>query len=60
MRTTLRDPTARLLEALSHHLRPRERNASPRVPNGFTLHSDRGRGSFQRDRTAEDRSVLAD
>ena len=59
MRTTLQDPTARLREALSHQLRPRMRTASPRVPNGFTLHSDRGRGSFLRDRTSSDRSVLA-
>jgi hypothetical protein len=59
MRTTLRDPTARLLEALSHRLRPRMQNASARVPNGFTLHSDRGRGTFLRDRTSGDRSVLA-
>lgn len=59
MSTTLRDPTARLLESLSHRLRPRTRNASPRVPNGFTLRSDRGRGTFLRDRTSGDRSDLA-
>ena len=59
MNTTLRDPTARLLDLLSRRLKPR-RDGSHEDPKGFTLHSDRGRGSFLRDRTAEDRSVLAD
>lgn len=59
MRTTMRDPTARLMESLSHRLKPHTRNAPPRVPTGFTLHSDRGRGSFLRARTSGDRSVLA-
>jgi hypothetical protein len=58
MNTTLRDPTARLLDLLSHRLKSR-RGGSREDPQGFTLHSDRGRGSFLRHRTAEDRSVLA-
>jgi hypothetical protein len=59
MRTTLRDPTARLLGLLSRRLEPRIRYESPGDPAGFTLHSDRGRGSFLRHRTTGDRSVLA-
>lgn len=59
MKTTLRDPTARLLDLLSRRLKPR-RKGSHEAPKGFTLHADRGRGSFQRHRTAEDRSDLAD
>jgi hypothetical protein len=58
MNTTLRDPTARLLDLLSRRMKPRQ-EGSHQDPTGFTLHSDRGRGSFLRHRTAEDRSVLA-
>ena len=59
MNTTLRDPTARLLDdLLSRRLKPR-REGSREHPRGFTLHSDRGRGTFFRNRTAGDRSVLA-
>jgi hypothetical protein len=60
MRTILQDPAARLRELLSHKLSRRIRSGSPEDPKGFTLHSDRGRGSFLRHRKAEDRSVLAD
>jgi hypothetical protein len=59
MDTTLHDPAARLLDLLSRRLKPR-RTSGPEDPKGFTLHSDRGRGSFLRNRTAEDHSVLAD
>lgn len=58
MNTTLRDPTAQLLDLLSRRLKPR-RNGSHEGSMGFTLQADRGRGSFLRDRTAQDRSVLA-
>lgn len=59
MKTTLRDPTARLLDLLSRRLK-RRRKGSHDNPKGFTLHADRGRGSFLRNRTAEDRSDLGD
>jgi hypothetical protein len=59
MNTTLRDPTARLLDdLLSRRPKPR-RKGSHEDPKGFTLFSDRGRGSFLRDRNSGDRSVLA-
>lgn len=60
MRTILKDPAARLREILSHRLKSRLRSGSNEGPRGFTLQSDRGRGSFLRSRKAEDRSVLAD
>lgn len=59
MRTTLRDPTARLLDLLSDRLKRRALSLVPGAPKGFTLHSDRGRGMFLRNRTAGDRSVLS-
>jgi hypothetical protein len=59
MKTTLREPTARLLDLLSRRLK-RRRKGSHDNPKGFTLHADRGRGSFLRNRTAEDRSDLGD
>jgi len=57
MKTTLRDPTARLLDLLSRRLKRRRKGSHDK---GFTLHADRGRGSFLRNRIAEDRSDLAD
>lgn len=61
MKTTLRDPTARLLNLLSRRPASRRLGHGSDVDlRGFTLRSDRGRGSFLRHRTAEDRSDLAD
>lgn len=56
---TLREPAARLLDLLSRRLKSRRKGPHDN-PKGFTLHSDRGRGSFDRDRTAEDRSDAGD
>ena len=50
MPTTLRDPTARLLDLPSQPLGPLPQKDAPDDPTGSTIYTDRGKGVFQRSR----------
>jgi hypothetical protein len=50
MSTTLLDRTARLLDLPPQQLGPLQEKGSHGEPRGFTVLTDRGKGTFHRDR----------